>query len=285
MKNIKIYPQQLRNRFALPLIILISIALTGCTTTILDKHNAGMKATPGRIHYATAVPFGAYPHQGSHPTKDAAYKAACIHYQSYPSYQRKAEWPYDWFSGAGGDSQEGVESYAIKECEAQYNRTCIVILYNNVERCAATFESAYAREQIRVKQRQERIAQAAEEQQRAKAEREKRDLAASQASRENTCKSFGFKPGTEFFSSCLFEIYKIEQQARQNEALIAERKAQNRNQEAAQLEALSLQRQMLEDQRFSEGIQQMQDAAKILNPPRTTTRCKWNAITKTMTCD
>lgn len=112
-----------------------------------------------------------------------------------------------------------------------------------------------------------------------------REQAASQASREALCLSFGFKPDTEYFSKCLFEIYKIEQQSKQTEALIEERKAQNEAQEAARLESLSLQRRALDEQRFQRGIQMMQNAAKILNPPRTSTECRWNNLARTMTCD
>jgi hypothetical protein len=134
---------------------------------------------------------------------------------------------------------------------------------------------------------QQRASQARVTEQRAREKQAEalREQAASQASREALCLSFGFKSDTDYFSKCLFELYKIEQQSKQTDALIAERKAQNKAQEAAQLESLSLQRQALDEQRFQQGIQQMQDAARILNPPRTTTRCRWNNITKTMICD
>ncbi len=136
-----------------------------------------------------------------------------------------------------------------------------------------------------VEQRRLQQSRAEDEEARIKAEQESRALAASQTARENTCKSFGFKPKTQFFSSCLLELYKLEQQIRQHQLLIVEQRDGNRQQQAAQLEALFLQRQALDQQRFSEGIQQMQKAAEILNPPRTTISCKWNALTSTMLCE
>ena len=284
MKHFKLNSPQFKKLLVAFLTTIAGVSLTGCTTTILDKHRAAITAEPGRVHYATAVPFGQPLNMGP-STKEGAYLKACIHYHSNPSYQREAKWPYDWFTGYGGGSQQEIESYVVKECEKKYNRTCIVILYNNTERCVSTFEEAHAREQLRHKEHKDRIALAAEENRRAKAEQDRRAAVAAESLRENTCKSFGFKPGTEFFSSCLFEIYKMERQALQNEALVAERKAQNRFQEAAQLEALSIQRQIAEDQRFSQGMQLLQDAARIVNPPRTTTTCQWNAIAKTMTCN
>ena len=249
------------------LIIVFSLCISGCTTTILDKHNAGMKATPNRIHYATAVPFGAYKHMGAHPSKDAAYRSACIHYQSYPSYQRKAEWPYEWFSGAGGGSQDEIESYVVRECESRYNRTCIVILYNNTDRCAATFESAYAREQSRVKQRQDEARLAVEENTRRKSEEMSR-----------TCISFGFKPNTPELSSCMLEMHKS---LAQIEAIRNASSRQASAIEAANAEAVKL-------REFEQGMMLLQGSSNLLNsmqPNRSSVKCRYNTIMKTITCD
>ena len=299
MRNSNIHPQQLGNRFVLLLIILFVVAITGCSTTV--GNSSGLITT--EIYPINSQPnqfrkvensVGHYQQLAQQMVREG--HSSFLIYMSFNAYigiddqdrgaalkQLSNQLCY------GPDYATDVRSstnhsgnylnpgrHGINHIEAII--TCVGTQRRMVESQRLQQSEAIERQRLE----QSRIA---DEKARLKAEEEKRDLAVSQASRESTCKSFGFKPGTDFFSSCLFELYKIEQQARQSEALIAERKAQNRNQEAAQLEALSLQRQMLEDQRFSEGIRQMQDAAKMFNPPRTSTRCKWNPIANTMVCN
>jgi hypothetical protein len=116
-------------------------------------------------------------------------------------------------------------------------------------------------------------------------DQEKKEAAAANARREETCKSFGFKPETEFFSNCKYEIYRIDEQAKQNERLISELRRSAKADEAARQENLAIQRKMLEEQQFANGIRQMQNAANILNPLRSTVTCKWNDLTSTMVCN
>ena len=113
------------------------------------------------------------------------------------------------------------------------------------------------------------------EQSRVEDSQEKARLVLVKQQRESTCKSFGFKETTESFRECMFELYKLEQQALVN----AKTLEQNRVTQASNAAA---QQQMLKQQRFELGMQQLQNAANILNPPKTT--CKWNALTSTMVC-
>jgi hypothetical protein len=105
--------------------------------------------------------------------------------------------------------------------------------------------------------------------------REAEKIRLAQQQRETTCKSFGFVSKTESFSKCMFEIYKLEQQTRMNAQAIKQASA-------SQSAIVAAQQQLLEQQRFEQGMQQLQNAANILNPPKTT--CKWNALTHTMVC-
>ena len=106
--------------------------------------------------------------------------------------------------------------------------------------------------------------------------REAAKVRLAQQQREATCESFGFISKTESFSKCMFEVYKLEQQARMNAQAVEQARA-------SQAAIVATQQQMLEQKRFEQGMQQLQNAANILNPPKTT--CKWNALTYTMVCE
>ena len=73
----------------------------------------------------------------------------------------------------------------------------------------------------------------------------------------------------------MFELYKLEQQARMNAQAVEQASA-------SQAAIAAAQQRILDQQRFELGMQQLQNAANILNPPKTT--CKWNPITYTMVC-
>ncbi len=243
-----------------------ALGLCGCTTTILDKHNEMIKSNPGKIHYATAVPFGAY-NLGFHSNKQAAYNEACIYYGGRPSYERKAEYPYKWFSGMGGRSQDEVESYAINQCETQTDRTCVVVLYNNFVRCDATFPSAYAREQDRAQQRKDSANRASVETQKKKSEQ-----------MSETCISFGFRANTPELSSCILEMHKS----------LAQIEAINNasNRQASALEAANAAAIKLRE--FEQGMMLLQRSSDLLNSNqsgRPTLKCRHDTIMNTITCN
>lgn len=243
---------------------LAFVFLGGCTTTILDKHNELIKNNPGKIHYATAVPFGPV---GFDNNRQAAYREACIYYSDRPKYEAKAEWPYEWYSAMGGRSSEEVESYTLNQCETKSGRTCIVLLYNDIVRCDATFESAYQREKERQQRRQEASNRASAESQRKKSEQ-----------MSETCISFGFMPNTPELRSCILEMHKS---LAQIEAINNASNRQTNAIEAANAAAIKL-------REFEQGMMLLQRSSDLLNNSqsnRSSLKCRYNTIMQTITCD
>jgi hypothetical protein len=95
--------------------------------------------------------------------------------------------------------------------------------------------------------------------------------------RARKCVSFGFQPNTTQYNDCMFELYKLEESARQNQALI-----QSLSDSSARQNAIL--QQQLEEQRFESGMRMLQNAADMINPPSTKTTCKYNSALKKMTC-
>ena len=87
--------------------------------------------------------------------------------------------------------------------------------------------------------------------------------------RSNTCKGFGFKEGSEALAQCMFDLYKLEQSAAQNQAL----RSQAASDAAAQRALLQ---QQIDQQNFNQGIQLLQQSQRSLYPPTPTTTCQWN---------
>lgn len=245
--------------------VLSIIGLSGCSTLIYDKHVQTMKGSPERLHYATAIPFGSHEATQHAMGRETAYNLACGYPGSLKSYHRDASSPH--FIGMGGRNQDEVEKYTIRECETRYGRTCIVVIYNNVERCAATFADAYAREEAKLKERRDRADRLAEERSRKKVEQI-----------TQTCLSFGFKSGTNELSKCVLEMHNS---LAQIEAI---RNAGNRH--ATAIEAANAEASKLRE--FEQGMLLLQGSANILNstqPNRSGMKCRYNTLMKTITCD
>ena len=224
-----------------------------------------MQSNPGKVHYATAVPFGAY--NLDLQNRRAAYQSACIYYNDYPSFKRKAESPWQWFSGMGGGSQEEVESYVVNQCETKTERTCIVLLYNNIVRCEATFESAFTREQERVRWRQDGVNRASAEVQKKKSQQ-----------MTETCVSFGFKANSSELSACVLELHKSLQQ------IEAINNASNR--QASAIEAANAANIKLRE--FEQGMILLQRGSDQLDPTRSsrhTLKCRYDTIMQTINCN
>ena len=96
--------------------------------------------------------------------------------------------------------------------------------------------------------------------------------------RASKCVSFGFQPNTSQYKDCMFELYKLEESARQNQALI-----QSLSDSSARQNAIL--QQQLEEQQFESGMRMLQNAANMVNPPSTRTTCRYNALMKKMTCN
>ena len=110
-------------------------------------------------------------------------------------------------------------------------------------------------------------------------------IAALENQRAETCAGFGFQRGTELFANCTFELFKLEEQSKQNRLLLEQMKLSASAVNAYQQQILNAQKEAEESRRVLEGIQQMQNAARIINPSKQTTSCKWNHLTSTMVCD
>jgi hypothetical protein len=96
--------------------------------------------------------------------------------------------------------------------------------------------------------------------------------------RASKCISFGFQPNTSQYKDCMFELYKLEESARQNQALI-----QSLSDSSARQNAIL--QQQLEEQQFESGMRMLQNAADMINPPSTRTTCRYNALMKKVTCN
>ena len=123
--------------------------------------------------------------------------------------------------------------------------------------------------QVAERERRQREQQVAEQ----RDQRERQEM----QGRSNTCKGFGFKEGSEALAQCMFDLYKLEQSAAQNQAL----RSQAASDAAAQRALLQ---QQIDQQNFNQGIQLLQQSQRMLNPPTPTTTCQWNDIMQTMTC-
>ena len=96
--------------------------------------------------------------------------------------------------------------------------------------------------------------------------------------RASKCVSFGFQPNTSQYNDCMFELYKLEESARQNQALI-----QSLSDSSARQNAIL--QQQLEEQQFESGMRMLQNAADMVNPPSTRTTCRYNDLMKKVTCN
>lgn len=247
-------------------MLLLVLGLSGCSNTILDKHNENMQKNPGKIHYATAMPFGVYEHNDQNTNRTSAYNQACRlgGQKSYIWNLDLYQMPY--YLSYGGRSQGEVEAHVLQSCENASNRTCIVVLYNKYERCDATFDSAFAREQERIAQRIKN-----------------RELLASQKNQKNTeqmtqtCLSFGFQKNTPQLSNCVLEMHKsaLQIQAIRNASGSQASATENANAEAIKL------------REFEQGMMLLQGSTNLLNatqPNRSTVKCRYNTYMKTITC-
>ena len=117
--------------------------------------------------------------------------------------------------------------------------------------------------------------------------------------RLDTCKEFGFKEGSESLAQCMFDLFKLEQEAIQSQATsnaASERAATSAASErtaaaAASQNALLAQQQRQLDEQLR--LQKLQGAIQLMNQgfgmafpqPKPTTKCRWNAAIQTMTCN
>ena len=137
--------------------------------------------------------------------------------------------------------------------------------------------------QVAERERRQREQQVAEQ----RDQRERQEM----QGRSNTCKGFGFKEGSEALAQCMFDLYKLEQSAAQNQALRSQAASDAAQNQALRSQAASdaaaqraLLQQQIDQQNFNQGIQLLQQSQRMLNPPTPTTTCQWNDIMQTMTC-
>jgi len=112
------------------------------------------------------------------------------------------------------------------------------------------------------------------------AEKQKADFQRKEIERrQNTCISFGFTLGNELMAKCVFELFKLEQAALQNDRLI-----RNMNDNAAAQRVVA--EQQLKEQEFNNGMMLLQQSQQILNNTYGTPKikCKHNNILNTTTC-
>jgi hypothetical protein len=165
-----------------------------------------ISSNPTQKHYATAMPIY---YKG---TKSGTLKAACytkVGYNEYGSYNREAS-QYNYFSAQGGGSQEEVESYAIRECERLHNTSCIIALYNNIERCEATFEKAFERMiasyQTKNKQLKDTENKALQLEQDVEKNNKIEKYNFNFIEAEKKCAELGFKAKSEKFADCVIKL-------------------------------------------------------------------------------
>jgi hypothetical protein len=240
--------------------ILILLGLTGCASNIQEKHLELMKTHKDKVYFSTAAPFT------FSNDKNQSYRWACFRYANEPAYWLEAK-PTNHYHAYGGRSSEELEAYAMQECEKKFGRSCVVLLTNGYERCAATFDVAYARALARDEERENLVEKKKQEVESRKAE-----------AMRSTCVAFGFSPNTPQMSTCVMELYKTTAQV---EAIrtAAETQAQATN-TAAEETARLLQ--------FQQAMELLKQSNQILNPTqqnRMTTNCRYNTIMKTISCN
>lgn len=249
------------------LILLLVLGLSGCSNTILDKHNESMQKNPGKNHYATAMPFGSYENSTQNTNRTFAYNEACRLGGKKRSYLWNLDvYQMSYYLSYGGRSQGEVEAHVLQQCENENNRTCIVVLYNKYDVCDVNFDSAFNREQERIAQRTKN-----------------RELIAFQKNQKNTeqitqtCLSFGFKINSPQLSNCVLELHKsaLQIQAIRNASISQTSAIENANAEARKL------------REFEQGMMLLQSSANLLNatqPNRSTVKCRFNTYMKSITC-
>ena len=124
--------------------------------------------------------------------------------------------------------------------------------------------------------------------QKAQAQLQQQQQQQAMQGRSNTCKGFGFKENTEAHAQCMFDLFKLEQQAAAQQLAVQSQAVQN---QAVQSQAASnaaaqraLLQQQIDQQNFNQGIQLLQQSQQLLNPPTPTTNCQWYYATQTMRC-
>jgi hypothetical protein len=247
----------------LKLLILVAVAtmFSGCTSTIREKHVDMINSNPGKVHYVTAAPYY------RNNTKDSTYRGACLWYRDYRATERKAEYPYSWLNMLGGQSQFDIEGYTISLCEEKYKQACVILLYNNIDRCDATFENSYTRLMQRFNQAQLDIEKKKQDEQNIKTEKIR-----------ETCESFGFQKNSNQLSTCVLEMYKS---LAQIEAIRASAQMQA---DAAAANTAELQKL----REFEQGMALLKSASNISNslqPKQPSLNCRYNTIMKTINCN
>jgi hypothetical protein len=164
----------------------------------------------------------------------------------------------------------------VRDCQRSYGTDCNLMwfqAYGDSVRSNHLVLNAAAEQNLENDRRRANLEQQRQTQQ-----------AAEQAysRRRQTCLSFGFTDNSSELSTCMFELFKLEETAAQNRALIS-----SMNQNAANQSALI--QQQMEEQRFSQGMlmlqQSLQQSQQIINPPRPTITCRHNSLSNTTTCN
>jgi hypothetical protein len=242
-------------------ILLFAVSIiSGCQTYIKDKHLDMMKTHKDKVYYATAAPL-LYSNN-----KSSSYRLTCFTRDKWHAHWAEAT-PSNHFNAFGGGSSEGLEEYAINECEKKFDRSCVILLLNGTSRCDATFDAAYVRAEVRVEQRRNLVEKKKSEEENRRAEEMKR-----------TCMTFGFSPNTQEISACVMELFKTTAQV---EAIRQAAESQSQVTTAVANETARL-------LKFQQSMELLKQSNQMLNPTnqsRTTTVCRYNTIMKTITCN
>jgi hypothetical protein len=180
---------------------------------------------------------------------------------------------------------QSSKSQAKQECSKLLNGTEVFLLYErpygdpagyHYIKDAVTISENYWNQVRQGQERQQQVQQQQRERQQQvqqqQAQQRKTDDRASK------CVSFGFQPNTPQYNDCMFELYKLEESARQNQAY-----TQSLNESSARQNAIL--QQQLEEQQFESGMRMLQNAADMINPPSTKTTCRYNDLMKKVTCN
>jgi len=95
---------------------------------------------------------------------------------------------------------------------------------------------------------------------------------------KETCSEVGFKDGSKEFSTCMFELYKLNKSKSQTQTVIQNNTGDN-----------SAVRALLEEQRkqrqLEGSLELMKRGFEMMNPPKPKLTCKYNTFTKTTVCN
>lgn len=217
------------------------------------------KATCGIFWPVSAIEDTATAHAGSYYVRQWGHQPKGARYGLFT----KPHWKQCY--------REGALSIASKNCATYYGEPCELVFYRPFGMDEAKHNTWLPSLLSSAKERQV-AASLAEAKKQAQTK-----LLQETSSRAKTCESFGFTADSKEHSMCMFELYKLEEAAKQNRL--------NRSALAnASAQQQKIMEQQLQEQKFESGMRLLQQSADMLNAPNPRITCQYNQIAQQVVC-